>query len=159
MELAGLNPECVLGPFSGQPAVSFRQLFPLPGITPCWSSGSHIPISWREGYFFSILAPKEPRSLLLFEKKKELIFFSNGLYPPTHDNFKRWFFFKALALTMLTGNVQAGNGIHLGCSLNSMYKENYILKCGAQTWPHLDETRTARQDSADNLPGEALSLD
>ena len=53
----------------------------------------------------------------------------------------------------------SGNGIHLGCSLNSMYKENYILKCGAQTWPHLDKTRTARQDSADILPGEALSLD
>lgn len=60
---------------------------------------------------------------------------------------------------MFTGNVQAANGIHLGCSLNSMYKENYILKCGDQTWPHLDKTRTACQDSADILPGEVLSLD
>ena len=134
------------GPFPVQPAVSFRQLFPLPGITPCRAGGSDIPISWWEGYFFSILAPKEPGSLLLFAKL-ELIFSSNGLYPPIHDSFKMWFFFfKALALSMFTRNVQAGNGINLGCSLNSLYVENYTLKCEDQTWPHLDETKTARQN-------------
>ena len=66
-----------------------------------------------------------------------------------------FFFFKDLHLQCSLEM----NRINLGCSLNCMYVENYTLKCGDQTWPHLDETRTTRQESEDILSGQVLLLD